>query len=194
MQNRAVASGRFADPCYAGLMLSLQTQAKELEFQMNLMHKDFAARAAQRAFGNVVRITGIPEQPHENPTEIVMKFFKDNIYKTLKAEDLHRCYRCPRRNLEIAYSRPRSMVVEFASRDFQDQVLQCCAVFKRNGYCVFPELCRERNRVRLDAMRRFGAKNVRNVKGQIYVVFPGGIRREFSSLKHLKAFASGLIA
>lgn len=145
-------------------------------------------KKAQDALKNVLRVCGIPEKPLENTTEVVLEFFESKVCQ-LAEKDVHRSYRCDRK---IPRSMPRPIIVEFASSDIRNQVLDQNLQLKEKGCGMFPELCRERNKVRLEAMRYFGGKNVHNVKGSIYVILPGRFVKEFSTSIELSAFQRGM--
>lgn len=172
----------------------VKRQVDMVDYKLQLRKADLETKKRQNALNNVVRIWGIKEEDEEDDDSlrnVVLAFLESRAHMILAEEDIDFCYRLVFSSLGVRFAKPKPIIVHFKSPDIQNSVVEKCTMLYDLGWRVVPELCEDRNQVRNYASKIFGRRNVLNIKGAIFVQFPDGSRKEFSTTRHLIAFQNG---
>lgn len=124
----------------------------------------------QSRMRHTYRILGLPENPRASMTTNVMNYFKFYLGIESKLADYGGCY--------VSEGGTRWIVVNIKNYVIRRKVWGRRAKANSQGVLICEELCKERARVRQNAIQIFGKENVSVNKGVIYVKMSNGTTRE----------------
>lgn len=116
------------------------------------------------------RILGLPENPRANTITNIMNYFKFNLGIASKLVDYGGCYVCE--------GGTRKIVVNIKNDTIRRKVWDSRTKAILQGVLICEELCKDRARVRQNAIQIFGKANVSVNRGVIYVKMRDGTIRE----------------
>lgn len=132
---------------------------------------------------------GIPENPHEDTSKIVLDLLKD---KTIGAQDLSRSQVCRSHRLgptRQSRLKPRPIIIKFTTYEARASIFRDKKKLKSSGITITEQLTGKRMKLMNAAKNTFGQRNVWSLDGSVMVLHGGRKHKlnTYSALQQLTA-------
>lgn len=138
----------------------------------------------QKGLQNVVRIFNVPECEMEDTKQRVLQLFQEKLFLTMSEKDIDVSYRTG-----VAWPGiPRPILVVFTNNRARLIVMNRKKLLHMAGFGIEKELCPQLLKIKREATRIFGARNVKIGNCTIEVTTPEGEHENFQTLMMFRKF------